>query len=100
MHTKTIAQMSADLTRGDYTSVELTSHFLDRIAQYDGALNSMVTVTKDQALAQAAAADARRQAGDATPLTGIPLCAQRHFLYRWGENHLWFKNVRQLYFAI
>jgi aspartyl-tRNA(Asn)/glutamyl-tRNA(Gln) amidotransferase subunit A len=53
--------------------MELTRHFLGRIERFDGALNSFVTVTAEQALAQAAAADRRLAQGDATPLTGLPV---------------------------
>ena len=73
MHTKTLAQLSAGLKAGEYSSVELTQHFLSRIEQFDSTLNSFITVTPEQALEQAKAADARRAAGDAPDLTGIPI---------------------------
>ncbi len=73
MHDKTLAQLSTGLAGGEFSSVELTRHFLDRIAALDGRLNSFITVTEEQALAQAEAADARIAAGEAGPLTGIPL---------------------------
>jgi aspartyl-tRNA(Asn)/glutamyl-tRNA(Gln) amidotransferase subunit A len=73
MHTKTLAQLSAGLKAGEYSSVELTQHFLSRIEQFDSKLNSFITVTPKQALEQAKAADARRAAGDASDLTGIPI---------------------------
>ncbi len=73
MHTKTLAQLSAGLKAGEYSSVELTQHFLSRIEQFDSKLNSFITVTPELALEQAKAADARRAAGDASDLTGIPI---------------------------
>ena len=73
MHTKTLAQLSAGLKAGEYSSVELTQHFLSRIEQFDSTLNSFITVTPEQALEQAKVADARRAAGDASDLTGIPI---------------------------
>jgi len=73
MHTKTLAQLSAGLKAGEYSSVELTQHFLSRIEQFDSKLNSFITVTPEQALEHAKAADARRAAGDASDLTGIPI---------------------------
>ena len=73
MHTKTLAQLSAGLKAGEYSSVELTQHFLSRIEQFDSKLNSFITVTPEQALEQAKAADARRAVGDASDLTGIPI---------------------------
>lgn len=73
MHNKTLAQLATGLQAGEYSSVELTRHFLARIQQHNPQLNSFITVTESEALAQAAAADARRAAGNAGPLTGVPL---------------------------
>ena len=73
MHNKSITELAAGLRAGDYSSVELTQYFLDRIQQFDGKLNSFVTVCTEGALDAARAADQRLQAGDAEPLTGIPI---------------------------
>ncbi|MGW8369279.1 MAG: amidase, partial [Gammaproteobacteria bacterium] len=73
MHTKTLAELSAALRAREFSSVELTSHYLERIGRLDASLNSFVTVTADQALAAAADADVRIAAGDAGPLVGIPI---------------------------
>jgi aspartyl-tRNA(Asn)/glutamyl-tRNA(Gln) amidotransferase subunit A len=73
MHTRTVAQLAGDLKARRISATELTRHFLDRIGRLDEALNAFVTVTAEQALAQAAEADRRLAAGTATPLTGIPL---------------------------
>ncbi|WP_210396542.1 Asp-tRNA(Asn)/Glu-tRNA(Gln) amidotransferase subunit GatA [Motiliproteus sediminis] len=73
MHTQTLAELSLGLANGDFSSQELTQTYLTRIEQLDGQYNSFITVTAEQALAQATAADARRAAGDATALTGIPI---------------------------
>jgi aspartyl-tRNA(Asn)/glutamyl-tRNA(Gln) amidotransferase subunit A len=73
MHTKTLTELSAMLQAGEVSSVALTEHFLDRIEQHDQDLNSFITVTREQALESARAADARIQAGDAGPLTGVPI---------------------------
>ncbi len=73
VHTRTLAELSAGLAAGDYTSVELTKACLSRIEQHDGEINSFITVTADNALAAAKVADDRRAAGSAGPLTGIPL---------------------------
>ena len=79
LHQKMVAELSKGLVTGDFSSRELTQHFLDRIEQLDGPLNSFVTVTAEQALAQADAADAKRKAGDAGPLTGIPVAQKDIF---------------------
>src|SRR5262245_17045224 len=73
MHLKTLAQMADDLRSRRVSATELTKHFLARIERFGGALNAFVTVTADQALAQAAIADRRLARGEAAPLTGIPL---------------------------
>ncbi len=73
MHNKTIAQLARMLQQGEISSVELTQHFLDRIDNHDGQLNSFISVTADEALAAARHADERIKRGDATPLTGIPI---------------------------
>jgi aspartyl/glutamyl-tRNA(Asn/Gln) amidotransferase, A subunit len=73
MHNLTIAQMIRELRRKSFSSVELTEHFLQRIERLDSQYNSFVSITRDQALAQARAADARLAADNAPALCGIPL---------------------------
>ncbi len=51
----------------------MTEHYLKRIAKIDPQVKSYVTVTPEQALREADAADAALKAGNATALTGIPL---------------------------
>ena len=55
------------------SATELTKHYLERVERFDGTQNAIVTVTAEQALAQAAVADVRLARGDAVPLTGIPI---------------------------
>ncbi len=69
----TIAELSAGLRQRHFSSRELTQTLLDRIARYDGQLNSFITVTPELALAQADAADAQLKQGDCHLLTGIPI---------------------------
>jgi aspartyl-tRNA(Asn)/glutamyl-tRNA(Gln) amidotransferase subunit A len=73
MHNKTLVELSKALHKGEYSSVELTHHFLDRIKKYDVNINSFITVTDDEALTAAKAADQIIANGDAGLLTGIPL---------------------------
>ena len=61
------------MNSGQISSVELTRHFLDRIERLNPALNALITLTAEQALIAAAAADRRRAAGGQGPLLGIPL---------------------------
>ena len=62
--------------------MELTTHFLDRIAAHDTSLNSFITVTGDIALADATRADERRRAGEDSPLLGIPIAHKDIFCTR------------------
>jgi len=69
------AHEARDLIRnGDVSSVELTQSLIDRIDQVEGDLNSYITVTGEQALERAAAADAGIASGDLDgPLAGVPV---------------------------
>ena len=69
----TISEALAKLRSGDITSVALTEAHLNQIEQYDTQIRAFLTVTRDAALQQAAAADAARANGDDKPLLGIPL---------------------------
>jgi aspartyl-tRNA(Asn)/glutamyl-tRNA(Gln) amidotransferase subunit A len=73
MHTRTLAQLVHDLRAKRVSATELAKHFLARIERLAPALNAFVTVTAEQALAQAAAADRKLAAGDAPPLAGVPI---------------------------
>ncbi len=78
MHNKTITELAQSLRDKDISSVELTQSYLDRIKQYT-SLNSYITVTEKQALADAHAADKRLKSGDVTLLTGIPIAQKDIF---------------------
>ena len=73
MHEYSIADLSRALKERKISSVELTGHMLQRINALDPQLNAFITPTPEQALTEAAAADRRIAAGDAGPLTGIPI---------------------------
>ncbi len=73
MEDKTIAELSAGLQSGDFSSVELTRYYLQRIQQFDTDLNSYITVTEDLALLDAGSADCRIQSGEKGKLLGIPI---------------------------
>jgi len=73
MYNKTIAEIARDLADGKYSSVEITTDLLNRIKKLDGDINSFITVTTDQALAQAKTADENRATGNAGIWTGIPM---------------------------
>lgn len=73
MHNKTIAEISRDLAAGTYSSEEITKDLLTRVSKLDKDINSFITVTEEQALTQAKAADANRAAGNASAWTGVPM---------------------------
>lgn len=73
MHNKSLSELSQGLVSGEFSSEELTKHYLERIQRFDASLNAFVTVTADQALGEARQADQQRKDGAAGPLTGIPL---------------------------
>ena len=69
-----LAGLSVWLQAGEITSRELTGQYLHTIAQQEEALGAYLTVTAEQAMAEAERIDARRAAGEALhPLAGIPM---------------------------
>src|SRR5262245_61789300 len=73
MHTFTLAELAKKLRAKEFSVTELTKALLARIEASQPRLNAFITVTRDQALAQARAADAAFAAGTAGALTGLPL---------------------------
>ncbi|MCW2778714.1 MAG: Amidase [Frankiales bacterium] len=75
LETATVAQLGALMTAGTSTSVDITKGYLARIAALSigGPHLNAVQVVNPDALKDAAAADAKRKAGGAGPLLGIPV---------------------------
>ncbi len=74
MHKLTLAAMQRSLESGEFSSVELCQHFLDRTELQNKTLNAFVSITAEQALAEAAAADKKRAAGESLgSLHGLPI---------------------------
>jgi aspartyl-tRNA(Asn)/glutamyl-tRNA(Gln) amidotransferase subunit A len=61
---------------------ELTQAVLDRIEAVDGKVRAYISVTAEQALAQAAEADERIARGEGGPLTGVPLAIKDNMCTR------------------
>ena len=73
LHRLSIREMTEGLASAQFSSREITEHYLKRIEKIDAQVKSYVTVTPEQALAEADAADALLKAGGANVLTGVPL---------------------------
>ena len=73
MHQLTIAELLEGLAAKQFSSEELTLHYLARIERLDANYNSFITVTADNAITAARAADAARANGCAGALAGIPI---------------------------
>jgi aspartyl-tRNA(Asn)/glutamyl-tRNA(Gln) amidotransferase subunit A len=72
LYKKTLAELAAGLRAREFSSVELTELYLQRIDRHASALNAFITVAHEAALTDARAADARLAAGRAQTLTGLP----------------------------
>ncbi len=68
-----IEKLRQMLDKKEISAKELTQGYLNRIAQYDGKLQSYITVTPERALADAEIAQKEIDAGNAGMLCGIPL---------------------------
>src|SRR3990167_4601796 len=79
MFKKSVAELSTLLRTKKISAKELTTIFLDRVKKRDKLLNSFITVTETTALKQAEAADQSIAAGNAHPLTGIPIAQKDIF---------------------
>ena len=68
-----LKDLQKGIVDGKFSSMEVTEHFLDRITEFDPALNTYLTVTKEAAIEQATEADNAIRSGDIkSPLAGIP----------------------------
>ncbi len=83
MHKKTAHELHSLLTTRKISSVELTEAVFERIGKVEGRVKAFVTLTKEEALKQARAADERIRAGqDITPLTGVPVAVKDNMCTR------------------
>ena len=79
----TIREAAECLRARAFSAVELATAALGRIERFDSTLKAFITVTAEQALAQAQKADAELAAGrDRGPLHGIPIAAKDMFFTR------------------
>ncbi|WP_300080043.1 Asp-tRNA(Asn)/Glu-tRNA(Gln) amidotransferase subunit GatA [Propioniciclava sp.] len=78
--TATASDLGIRIAARELTSVEVTQAFLDQIGRVDGRVRAFLHVDAAGALAQAAAVDARLDAGEQLgPLAGVPLALKDLF---------------------
>ncbi|BEH11914.1 MULTISPECIES: Asp-tRNA(Asn)/Glu-tRNA(Gln) amidotransferase subunit GatA [Geobacter] len=78
----TLHELHDKLAKREVSSVEATRALLARIEATDSRVNAYITVTPEEALAAAEAADRRIAAGAIAPLTGIPVALKDIFVTR------------------
>jgi amidase len=71
-----IARQAQLIASGEVSSRELVELYLERIARYQPRLNAFRVVLAERALMEADQADARRSAGEQSPLLGVPLAVK------------------------
>jgi aspartyl-tRNA(Asn)/glutamyl-tRNA(Gln) amidotransferase subunit A len=72
LHALTASEAADLLRQRQVSSVELTRAAFERIGQVEDKLHAFITLTEDEALAQAQRADEMLARGEGGPLTGIP----------------------------
>ncbi|HSN80876.1 MAG TPA: amidase, partial [Rhodoferax sp.] len=81
LHDLTVAQLATLLRERKILAVEAAQHFLTRAAAH-AELGAFLDVQPEITLAQARTADTRLAAGNAGPLTGVPLAHKDIFVTR------------------
>ncbi|MFN3852727.1 MAG: Asp-tRNA(Asn)/Glu-tRNA(Gln) amidotransferase subunit GatA [Spirosomataceae bacterium] len=71
MNYTSLIQIQSDLKSGKVTCIDLVSHYLERINQYNSELNVFLEVYAEEAMNQAAEVDAKIKAGTAGRLAGM-----------------------------
>jgi aspartyl-tRNA(Asn)/glutamyl-tRNA(Gln) amidotransferase subunit A len=83
MHSQTAHELHRLLTAKKISAGELTAAVYDRIAKVEERVKAFVTLTRDEALKQAQAADEMiKHDRGVTPLTGIPIAIKDNFCTR------------------
>ncbi len=71
--TDSIREIRLGLAAGEFSSVEITQDYLNKINLHNPTLNCFITITDELALEQAKAADESIARGEIKPLTGVPI---------------------------
>ena len=78
---QTIADIRAAMT-GGLTAVEICTQYLERIAEYDGAIHAFTHVAGERALEHAALIDRRGAQDPHLPLAGVPVAIKDNICTR------------------
>ena len=81
LHDLTVAEIAGKLQSKAVSAVEVARHFLARGATHQ-SLGAYLAIDEEVTLKQAAAADRRIAAGEATPLLGVPVAHKDIFVTR------------------
>lgn len=73
MQRLSILEIREKLRKKEISSREITEYYLARIEKLDPKIKAYLTVTREEALAQAQAADEKLARGEELPLLGVPL---------------------------
>ena len=71
--TDSIREIRLGLAAGEFSSVEITQDYLNKINLHNPTLNCFITITDELALEQAKAADESIARGEIKTLTGVPI---------------------------
>jgi len=82
LHVRTVTELARGIRDGEFSARELTEALLERIAANNERLNAFITITGEQALEAADAADRARARSDAPPLNGVPIVHKDLFCTR------------------
>lgn len=80
MENITLVQALEKLRNQEFSSVELTKYYLNRIKALDSKLNAFITIAEKEALEMAKDADKKIANGEILPLLGIPIALKDLFL--------------------
>ena len=75
----TLAGLRSGLDKKEFSAVEITKAYLERITATNPDFNTFITICDETALAEAEAADRLIAAGQVGPLTGLPIAAKDIF---------------------
>ena len=77
-----VLEIREKLRNKELSSREITEYYLERIERIDSRIRAYLTVSREEALAQAEAADEKLARGEDLPLLGVPLSVKDNICTR------------------